>query len=269
MAYKDRKRIMELVASKDLFLLDGDGTLYLWDKAYNGSNLFIKKLKELKKNFIILSNNDSQSKENRLKLLSKELGIKFEENQLLLPNDIIEDFMLKKHIKRFDGLISEDLKKELSKKGFIADIKRPEIIIIGFDVDLNYKKLIRVITHINNGVKFILTHSDPLCPYKNKQEIPDAGLMVNMVSEATKKTPSNKFGKPYKATINYIIKKYGCNRGNMLIIGDRINTDIKMAVENDISSIWITGGKRTNPVNYYPTESVSSIGELYNIIKMM
>ncbi|EFD92479.1 MAG: HAD family hydrolase, partial [Candidatus Parvarchaeum acidophilus ARMAN-5] len=172
--------------------------LYLWDKAYNGSNLFIKKLKELEKNCVGLSNNDSQSKENRLKLLSKELGIKFEENQLLLPNDIIEDFMLKKHIKRFDGLISEDLKKELSKKGFIADIKRPEIIIIGFDVDLNYKKLIRVITHINNGVKFILTHSDPLCPYKNKQEIPDAGLMVNMVSEGYNTPLKNNIGENTK-----------------------------------------------------------------------
>ncbi|MEM0142562.1 MAG: HAD-IIA family hydrolase [Candidatus Parvarchaeum sp.] len=262
-----KEKIKELFLSKNVFLLDGDGTLYLWDKAFKDSNLLIKKLQELDKKFIILSNNDSESKKNRLNFLMKVLDIKLNERQLLLPNDIIEDFLFNNKIKSFDGLISDDFKKELISKGFKYDEVNPQIVIIGFDVNLKYEKIERAINHVNRGIKFILTHIDPLCPYKDGKEIPDAGIMVKLVSEPTKKMPYKTFGKPYRSTIAYITRKYGYTKKEMLMIGDRINTDIKMANESKISSIWITNGDNMVKADYSPNEIVSSINELYGIIK--
>ena len=268
---KDTDRIRKLFLDKKLFLLDGDGTLYLWDKAFKSSPLLLKKLIELKKNFVILSNNDSESKEKRLKFVSRVLKTNIQQDNLLLPNDIVEDFLQKKHIKRFDGLISSDFAAELNSKGFILDKSDPEIVLVGFDVNLTYAKLKRVINHISNGKKFLLTHNDPLCPYKDGREIPDAGSIVNLITLAVKKEPDYRFGKPFVSTIDYVIKKYGFKREDMLIIGDRLNTDIKMANENEISSIWVTNNlkdpeKELKGSGYKPDVTIDSIALLYKAV---
>jgi HAD superfamily hydrolase (TIGR01450 family) len=266
MVDKNYNIIKELFLSKKVFLIDGDGTLYLWDKPFKSSTLFLGKLGSSGKRFVILSNNDSESKTNRLKFLSEVFKKEIKEDQLFLPNEMVEEFMCKNRIKRFDGLISNDFKKELGKDGFVCDEKDPQIVIIGFDVDLTYEKLKRIIKHVNNGIKFILTHIDPLCPYKNESEIPDAGLMVNLVTSATNRTPSLVFGKPFISTIRYITKKYGYTRKDMLMIGDRLNTDIKMATEAGISSIWIKGKNHANKSPYIPTAEVLSLDVLYKIV---
>jgi Predicted sugar phosphatases of the HAD superfamily len=261
-------KIKELIKNKELFLLDGDGTLYLWDTPFSSSPAFLSKFIALNKKFIILSNNDSESKEKRLRVLDKMLKIKLREEQLLLPNDLVEDFLIKKKIKRFDGVISDDFLRELLSKGFIFDRENPEIVIVGFDVNLTYEKLRRNIEHINKGAKFLLTHNDPLCPYKGGKEIPDAGSIINLITLAVKREPDYTFGKPFKSTIDYIAKKYKIKRSRMLIIGDRINTDIKMANESGIDSIWIMNDQSVkNKEEYSPTEKVHSIDALYYQIK--
>ena len=261
-------KIKELIKNKELFLLDGDGTLYLWDTPFSSSPAFLSKFIALNKKFIILSNNDSESKEKRLRVLDKMLKIKLREEQLLLPNDLVEDFLIKKKIKRFDGVISDDFLRELLSKGFIFDRENPEIVIVGFDVNLTYEKLRRNIEHINKGAKFLLTHNDPLCPYKGGKEIPDAGSIINLITLAVKREPDYTFGKPFKSTIDYIAKKYKIKPNRMLIIGDRINTDIKMANESGIDSIWIMNDQSVkNKEEYAPTEKVHSIDALYYQIK--
>ncbi len=266
----NKEKIIKLFHEKKFFLLDGDGTLYLWNNAFSSSYNFLNKLKTLNKNFIILSNNDSESKDKRIKFLDGIFKIKLKKDQLLLPNDLVESFLIKKGIKRFDGVISNDFLRELLSKGFIFDKENPEIVIVGFDVNLTYQKIKRNINHINNGKKFILTHTDPLCPYKGGKEIPDAGLIINLIIQAVKREPDFTFGKPFKSTIEYIIKNYKVRRKDMLIIGDRINTDIRMANENKIDSIWITNSQNKEiRSKYNPTATVDSLNSLYDYIKFI
>jgi HAD superfamily hydrolase (TIGR01450 family) len=261
-------KVRKIIASKDFFLLDGDGTLYLWDKPFLFSSAFLNKLIQMDKKFIILSNNDSESKEKRIKFLNRLFKFKIKRDQLLLPNDLVEDFFIKKGIRRFDGVVSNDFLRELLSKGFVLDKENPEIVIVGFDVNLTYEKLKRNINHINKGVKFLLTHNDPLCPYKGGKEIPDAGLIISLITQAVKRDPDYVFGKPFKSTIEYVIKKYKVKRDKMLIIGDRINTDIKMANENGIDSIWVTNNKNEKiESKYKPNANVISIDALYSQIK--
>ncbi len=264
--------IRELLLSKKFFILDGDGTLYLWDKALPGSKGFIERIRELNREFIILSNNDSESKKNRLRSLKNLLDVEINENELLLTNELVEDFLAKRKIKKFDGLISNDFKEELLEHGFYYDEVNPDLLLIGFDVNLNYDKIVRIINHINNGKKFILTHIDPLCPYKGGKAIPDAGIISYMITASTGKKPWITLGKPFKSTISYILNKYNVKKKDCIIIGDRLGTDIKMANESKIDSIWLTASEKNSSSilkksNYKPNFSVKSIYEVYKIIK--
>jgi 4-nitrophenyl phosphatase len=258
--------VKELFLEKRVFLLDGDGSLYMWNTAFNSSPLMLKKIRELGKKFIILSNNDSESKKRRLKSLSRILKTNLDKDDLLLPNDIVEAFMKAKGVESFDGLISDDFKNELVENGFKYDIRDPQVVLVGFDINLTYAKIKRIISHINKGKTFLLTHIDPLCPYKGGQEIPDAGLLVELVKAAVKRDPDYVFGKPYSSTIDFVTEKYRTTKEEMLIIGDRPGTDIKMANENGISSILVKNQK-VDESNYKYDASVESMDMLYKMIK--
>jgi HAD superfamily hydrolase (TIGR01450 family) len=260
--------INEIINEKTFFIVDGDGTLYSWDKPKEGSKKFLEYLSSKGKKFVILSNNDSMSHGNRVRKLSDVLEIPLTFENLVLPNDLVINYLKKSHIIRFDGLITNDFKNELINNGFKFDTKTPEIVIIGFDTELNYDKISRNIQHINANVKFILTHTDVMCPYLDGREIPDVGVIYAMVKKATKRKPKKIFGKPYRDVLNYTLKKYKFSRDETIIIGDRLITDIKMANENHVDSIWLYNHEESllefKESNFKPTiitQSLQSINE--------
>ena len=80
---QNEKGLKNFLSKKSFFILDGDGTTYLWDKPLPGANELLKKLKKNGKDFVIISNNDSKSKATRLKELRRMLN--FNLNQETLP----------------------------------------------------------------------------------------------------------------------------------------------------------------------------------------
>ena len=231
--------LREIINEKKFFIVDGDGTLYSWDKPKIGSKKFLEYLGLNGKRFIILSNNDSMSHANRIERLTEILDIPIHFENLVIPNDLVINYLRKLQIRRFDGLITNDFVDELIDNGFEFDKENPEIVIIGFDTELTYDKLSRNIGHINTNIKFILTHTDVMCPYINGKEIPDVGIIYAMIEKATNKKPVKLFGKPYKDTLIYTLSKNKHSKKETIIIGDRLLTDIKIANENNIDSIWL------------------------------
>ena len=262
----NKKEPENFLLKKRFFILDGDGTMYLWDKPLPGANELLKKLKKNGKDFVIISNNDSKSKVTRLKELRRMLNFNLDQRNLLLPNEQVIAYLKKEKIRRFYGLITASFRKELQKEGFVYDSKSPSIVIIGFDTELTYEKLKTAILLIRSGVKFILTHIDPLCPYKNGGEIPDAGSIISLVEKATSKEPVKTFGKPYKDIIRYALSSRNSSKKDSVIIGDRINTDIRMANENGMDSILLTKGRKVEKSHYKPTFTIKSIKEVSDLL---
>ena len=263
---QNEKELKTFLSKKSFFILDGDGTTYLWDKPLPGANELLKKLKKNRKDFVIISNNDSKSKATRLKELRHMLNFNLNQRNLLLPNEQVIAYLKKEKIRRFYGLITASFRKELQKEGFVYDSKSPSIVIIGFDTELTYEKLKTAIILINSGVKFILTHIDPLCPYKNGGEIPDAGSIVSLIERATSRNPVKTFGKPYRDIIRYAFSSRTSSKKDSVIIGDRINTDIRMANENGIDSILLTKGRKAEKSHYKPAFTAKSIKEVSDLL---
>ena len=59
----------------------------------------------------------------------------------------------------------------------------------------------------------------------------------------TGKLPDKDFGKPNHEYIKYIKEKYNVEEKDIVIIGDRLYTDIKLAQGNDITSILVLSGE--------------------------
>lgn len=68
---------IRLVLSKELIILDGDGTLYIGSKPLPGAREFIRFLDEHGKRFVVMTNNSSFSKEHHIRRLGRILRRRF------------------------------------------------------------------------------------------------------------------------------------------------------------------------------------------------
>ncbi len=265
--------ITEDIKRKELFLLDLDGTLYIENHLIKGSTEFIELLKKQNKKFILLTNNSSKSSNKHLEKINN-LGIDAKKENIFTSAQATSIYL--KNIKEKAKIYvvgTESLKDELRNQGFIICENAKEdidFLIIGFDIELNYKKIEDACYLLDKGVEYIATNPDLVCPIENGRFIPDCGSICNMLKTATNREP--KFiGKPRREMIDIISKMENIPLDKIAIVGDRLYTDIACGINAGITSICVLSGESSKEdiekSIYKPTYVVDSINDIYEILK--
>lgn len=91
-------------------------------------------------------------------------------------------------------------------------------------------------------MEYIATHPDLNCPLEDSKFMPDAGAVIDFISSSTERKPYV-VGKPNKAIIEALCEKYGYNKDDIAIVGDRLYTDIKTGENSGITSILVLSGE--------------------------
>ncbi len=228
-----------------LFLLDLDGTIYLEDQLIPGAAKFIDTLIEKKKDYVFLTNNSSKSASHYITKLEK-MNIPVTPDNVFTSGQSTARYLAgAKENCRIYLVGTELLKKELVESGIeVVDSKEENIdfVVVGFDTELVYKKLEIACSLIDDGVPFIATNPDLVCPLKNKRYIPDCGSMCEMIFNATGKRPTY-FGKPDRKMAEILCSKKGIDADASVIIGDRLYTDMALGHNAGITSICVLSGE--------------------------
>ncbi|WP_258617824.1 HAD-IIA family hydrolase [Vibrio alginolyticus] len=220
-----------------------DGTVYVGNNKINGAVEAIKELENSGKKIFYVSNNSSKSKIDYVTRL-ESLGLNVLESQVILSTDSTIRFLKKMNVEKVYVLGTKSLKKMVLDAGIDICSYNPEFVVIGYDTELTYPKLIDACRLINSGVDFVATHCDPVCPSENGS-IPDIGLLTEMIEKTTRKKVYEVFGKPGPDVIDTIIDEYNINRSDIIMVGDRLYTDIAMANNAGIDSILVLSGDTT------------------------
>ena len=265
--------MIENIKNIQLFLLDMDGTLYLENEVFKGSREFINLLNEQNKKYIFLTNNSSKSVDKYLNKLNS-LGIKASEKNMFTSAQATSIYLKdKKKNARLYVVGTSSLKEELKNQGFeICEYTQEEIdfLVVGFDTELNYKKIQDACYLLNKGVKYIATNPDWVCPMKDNMYIPDCGSICNMLKIATNREPIY-IGKPKREMVDIVSKIENTPLDKIAIIGDRLYTDIACGINAGIISICVlTGETKKEDIEkseYRPTYVVDSINDIYETLK--
>lgn len=236
---------MQNLKEKSVYLLDMDGTIYLGDELIDGAKEFLAKLKEEGKRYIFLTNNSSKSKDIYVEKLNK-LGIEASEEEVFTSGEATTMYLKsQKQGARVYLLGTKALEEEFKKAGFILEPNRNkdiDYVVLGFDTTLTYEKLWGACEYISEGVEYIATHPDFNCPLANDKFMPDAGAMAAFIEASTGRTPKV-IGKPNKEIIESIASKYSLDKEDMVMVGDRLYTDIKTGENAGITSILVYSGE--------------------------
>ncbi len=84
------------------------------------------------------------------------------------------------------------------------------------------------------GAHFVATNPDRTCPVE-EGEIPDCAGMIAAIEAVTEKKVEVIVGKPSPIMIQAVLKVLGLMPEDCILIGDRLETDIKMGKESGMA----------------------------------
>ncbi len=225
-----------------LFVLDMDGTYYLGDKLIDGAPEFLEIVERKGKEFMFFTNNSSKTPADYIAKLAK-MNTSITEKQIMTSGDVTIEYLKSFYSEKKVFLLgTPTLKNDFVNQGIeLTDGYDADVVVIAFDMSLTYENLEKACTNIRNGAVYLATHLDVNCPTEDGF-IPDCGAMCSMISHSTGKEP--KFlGKPFKETIDMIMRRSGYAREEIAIVGDRLYTDVATGVKNGSNGILVLTGE--------------------------
>ena len=253
---------------KEVFFFDLDGTLYLGNRLFEGVPEIVVWLKKERKKFFFLSNNSSRSTSDYLKKLEKmNLGITLE--NIILSQHPTIDYLKENNYKKIFLMGNQSLKKEFENEGFLLTEEDPEILVLAFDTELTYDRLVKASYFLQNNIPYIATHLDNRCPTEEGY-IPDAGGIASLLYKATERMP-RVFGKPNKEMLLFKLKQLKKPVNSAIMFGDRLYTDILMGKNAQVTTCCVLSGETTLEMiknsEDKPDFIIKGIWELLSLLK--
>lgn len=228
------------------FLLDMDGTIYVGERLFECTPRFLAKIREIGGRAVFVTNNSSKGQDAYLEKLAR-LGIDAAPEDIFTSGDAAAITIAERYARpRVYLMGTPSLEKQFRDYGIELlpfGAGRPDCAVLGFDLTLTYDKIRDACALIRDGVKFIATHPDRLCPAEGGS-IPDVGSMIKMFAEATGVEPEI-MGKPEKSMAKALFSRYGFLPEETAMVGDRLNTDIKFGNNAGIASVLVLSGETT------------------------
>jgi HAD superfamily hydrolase (TIGR01457 family) len=225
------------------FIFDLDGTIYLSDKLISGADRVIRLIREKGRKVVFLSNKPIQTREDYAAKLTG-LGIPTKPGEVINSTLVMINYLQKNASNARLFVVGETpFIEELKRAGFMITEEPGEIdyVVVAFDRTFDYRKLNIAYQAIKLGAHFVATNPDRTCPVEGG-EIPDCAGMIAAIEAVTQKKVEVIVGKPSPFMIQAAMDVMGLRPEECILIGDRLETDIKMGKEAGIATgIVLTG----------------------------
>ena len=225
------------------FIFDLDGTVYRSEKLIPGAEEVIRLLREKGRRVVFLSNKPIQAREDYASKLTR-LGIPTQPDEVINSTLVMTNYLKKNAANARLFVVGEiPFVDELKRSGFIITEEPKEIdyVVVAFDRTFDYRKLNIAYQAIKLGAHFVATNPDRTCPVEGG-EIPDCAGMIAAIEAVTQKKVEVIVGKPSPIMIQAALDVMGLRPGECVLIGDRLETDIKMGKQSGIATgIVLTG----------------------------
>lgn len=267
--------------------LDMDGTIYLGSNIFPYTLDFLRRLGELGIGYSFLTNNPTRSVADYLAKLAK-MGISASEDNMYTTSLAAIDYIKEAHpsAKRLFMLGTPSMVTQFEKAGFEAcaddpaDV--PDVLVVAFDPTLCYERLCRAAWWASQGIPYVATNPDRVCPTDQPTILVDCGSLQKCIEHATGRRPDIVLGKPDPTMLHGICARHGIAPDEIAMVGDRIYTDTAMAHNAGAFGILTLSGETTletaesvardaasnpSPEFYPPDLIIRDIAELADLLE--
>jgi 4-nitrophenyl phosphatase len=223
------------------WFLDIDGTVYLSGNPLPGALEFVGALRGAGIGYTFLTNNSSRASTEYAVKLSR-LGFPADPRNVFTSGQATSGFLAREHPEAAVYLLGTPaLAAELSAAGVSVVEDQPDMVVLGFDPQLSFERLTRACTLVRAGVPFVATHPDVNCPVAGGY-LPDAGAVMALIEASTGRRPDDIVGKPNPTFVKEAASMLEIDLGECGMIGDRLETDVAMALDVGIPGVLVLTG---------------------------
>ena len=230
--------------------LDMDGTIYLGSTLFPFTIDFLDSMKKAGVGYSFLTNNPTKSVADYLKKL-EGMGIHADNDNMYTTSLAAIDY-IKSHYpqaRRLFLLGTPSMISQFEKAGFAScsddpdDV--PDVLVVAFDPTLVYSRLCRASWWASQGIPYIATNPDRVCPTDQKTILVDCGSICRCIESASGRRPDITLGKPDPNMLYGIMDKYGLKPEEVAMVGDRIYTDTATAHNAGAFGVLVLSGETT------------------------
>jgi 4-nitrophenyl phosphatase len=232
----------DILSNKRCFLLDMDGTFYLGDRLIDGALDFIELVERQDDQYYFLTNNSSKDRRQYKEKILR-LGVEIPEDKVFTSGEATALYISQNYLEARVYLCgTPSLEGEFCHHGIDLVQDDPDLVVLGFDTTLTYEKLWRLCNFARLGLPYIATHPDINCPVDGGY-MPDIGAMIAFIQTSTGRNPDLVVGKPNRVIIDMLARKTGLCHENLVMVGDRLYTDIALGKSAGIATILVLSGE--------------------------
>ncbi len=230
----------------DGYVFDLDGTIYLGEELLPGARRLVLKVRELDRRAVFLSNNPTRDPGMYAQKLTR-LGLEISAAEIVNPVVTMTRWLLRSHPDATVFPIAEEPLKEALRAAGIKTSERSEeidIVIASYDRGFDYRKLQIAFDAIwfHGRAMLVTTNPDRYCPLPGGRGEPDAAAVVGAIEACTGTKCEVNVGKPDPIMLDTVTDGLGLETEDCIMTGDRLYTDIRMALDAGMpSAVVLTG----------------------------
>jgi phosphoglycolate/pyridoxal phosphate phosphatase family enzyme len=233
----------------DAYVFDLDGTVYLGDALLPRAGETIRALRASGRRTVFLSNNPTHTVEDYARRLTG-LGLETPVDDIVNSSVVMADFLGRRRdtegIERLFVVGEQPLKSVLAAAGFqlVDDAASTDAVIASFDRTFVYSKLQVAFDAIRAGARFFATNADRYCPVPGGGQ-PDAAAVIAAIEACTGVRCEAVVGKPSPWMAEAILGRLGIAAERCLMIGDRLETDVRLGLDAGMGAALVLTGATT------------------------
>jgi NagD protein len=252
------------VPALEHYLIDMDGVLVHEERPLPGADVFIRRLGEAGKRFLVLTNNSMYTpRDLRARLAAG--GIDVPAEALWTSALATAQFLDGQRPEGSAHVVGEaGLTTALHEVGYVLTDRHPDYVVLGETRTYSFEAITRAIRLIRTGARFIATNPDAVGP-SVEGVLPATGAVAALVTHATGVQPYF-VGKPNPLMMRSALNAIGAHSETTAMIGDRMDTDVVAGLEAGLHTILVLSGVTTRAeLERYPyraNEVVDGVGDL-------
>jgi NagD protein len=245
------EQIISSIKSKSGFIIDMDGVIYHGNKLLRGVTDFLNWMEREGKRFLFLTNSSERTpKELHEKL--KRLGINVSDDHFYTSALATAAFLSSQKPNGSAFVIGDaGLINALYSVGYSTNSVNPDYVVVGETHGYNFEKIEIAVNLVLKGARLIGTNSDISGPVENGIT-PSTKALIAPIEIATGRK-AYFVGKPNPLMMRIALKRLGVKREEAIVIGDRMDTDVRCGLESEIDTLLVLSGiTGLNDIDKFP-----------------
>jgi HAD superfamily hydrolase (TIGR01457 family) len=245
------------------FLFDMDGVLYRGDDPVPEALAFLRRLQDAGRPYLMITNDGCRVPEDYSEKLGR-MGAVVPPDHIYTCSQAAAEWLAQRGAKRVFVLGEPGLAATLNAHGIEAADRDVSHVVVGLDRQATYSKIAHACRLIRQGARIVATSMDACYPVEDYLA-PGCGALVAALEKATG-ARAVLIGKPEPVMYERAAQKLGLQLGELMMIGDTLESDIAGANNAGVESVLVltgnTSAENLKASAIRPGRVIASLAEL-------